>query len=572
MDPLPPVLPLPSRRLAGQLLALLLLLGAPAAAFAIPGDPGGGCPAPSNALVFTELMVGGASDPRWVEITNPGTFTLSMATVTLQIFGDKGQLLASFPLGATLPLIQAGEAWPLGHVPDSGPLSALLKVKVLELGESFALPICHGKLVLTGQKGMIDTFEYDLCQGAPKPKAAVLALDPGYTDPCLNDNQKLWCAVPPSTSPYGTPGSKNPGCDLDGDGYLSTNGDCNDLDPSIHIDAPEVCNGKDDDCNGLTDDDLQPPVGFCPGLGICAPSTNPDGTFNPGAVAVCEGATGWVCDYPTGFEPAKETLCDGFDNNCDGKTDEGLLNACGGCGAPPVEICNGKDDNCNGQTDEGVVITGLACGSTGVCLLAHDLCVDGTPTCVQDLAWQATETLCDGLDNDCNGKTDEMIGESGCISGIGACAVEGVKKCGLDGSVVCLTPAAGQPSQELCGNGLDDNCDGQTDEGFDVGSQCQAGTGACQLIGKKLCSADKLSTVCSVSPGPADAVETCGNGLDDNCNGQTDEAGCVTPGGAFKGCGSGSGGGAASALLLIGACGWLVIRRRLGRQIPGLSR
>ena len=558
-------LPVPQRHCGLGMALAVLLACVPLHAHAVAGDPSGGCPAPPNALAFTEIMVGGQNDPRWVEITNPGKYALSLAKVSLQISGDKGTPLVTFALGATLPTIQAGESWALGSVPDMSPLSALLKVKVLALGEDFSLPICHGKIALVGPGGLIDAFEYDLCPSGAKPKPTVLALDPGFTDPCKNDNQKLWCAVPPQTSPFGTPGSKNPGCDLDGDGYLSTNGDCDDLDPAVHIDAAEVCNGKDDDCNGLTDDDLQPPVGFCPSLGICAPSPASGGPGQPGAIVHCEGASGFVCDYPTGYEPAKETLCDGFDNNCDGLTDEGLVNACGTCGALPVELCNGKDDNCNGKTDEAVVVTGLACGGKGVCLLAQGLCVDGTPTCVQDMAWQATETLCDALDNDCDGVTDEMIGgEPHCSSGIGACAVEGVKKCGLHGDVICQTPAAGAPSQEMCGNGLDDNCDGKTDEGFDVGSQCEAGQGICRLIGKNLCTADKLGTTCSVQPGPPASAETCGNGLDDNCDGQTDEAGCVDGSGGhlFGNCGSARPGSEPWGVAFVGAVCWLVLRRR----------
>jgi hypothetical protein len=565
---LPLTPPLNRLRLLGALVAWLSV-GLPARAHALPGDPGGGCPAPANTLVLTELMVGGPGDTRWVEITNPGKYALSLAKVTLQISGEKGPPIASFPLGNTLPTIQAGESWALGTVPDSSPMSSLLKVKVLELGADFSLPVCHGKIALIGPTGSvpIDAFEYKLCDDAPKATVVVLALDPGYDDPCKNDQQKLWCLVPPQTSPFGTPGSKNFGCDLDGDGYLSTNGDCDDLDPAVHMDAAEVCNGKDDDCNGYTDDNLQAPAGFCPTLGICAPNGGgPSGIGPQGAVAYCQGAAGFVCDYPSGYEPAKETLCDGFDNNCDGVTDEGLLNLCGTCGALPVELCNGKDDNCNGQTDEGVVVTGITCGGKGVCLQAQGLCVDGTPTCVNDLAWQATETLCDALDNDCDGSTDEMIGsDSSCTSGVGACAVEGIKKCGLDGGVICQTPAAGAPSQEMCGNGLDDNCDGKTDEGFDVGAQCEAGAGICRLIGKKLCSSDKFATVCSVTAGTPDAAETCGNGLDDNCDGRTDEAGCVDGGnsGAFKGCGSARFGGESWGFVVVLACAGLVLRKRV---------
>ena len=44
--------------------------------------------------------------------------------------------------------------------------------------------------------------------------------------------------------------------------------------------------------------------------------------------------------------------CNGADDDCDGAIDEGTLNACGGCGAPPQEQCNGLDDDCDGAIDE----------------------------------------------------------------------------------------------------------------------------------------------------------------------------------------------------------------------------
>ena len=87
---------------------------------------------------------------------------------------------------------------------------------------------------------------------------------------------------------------------------------------------PEVCNGLDDDCNGSVDDSLTPPGDGCPppGLPAGAPIV---GECRPGAFVCAKGTDdmwGWQCRGGTG--PTTE-VCDGKDNDCDGRGDQAQL-------------------------------------------------------------------------------------------------------------------------------------------------------------------------------------------------------------------------------------------------------
>lgn len=156
---------------------------------------------------------------------------------------------------------------------------------------------------------------------------------------------------------------------------------------------------------------------------------------------------------------------------------------------------------------------------TGGCLGC--VCQPKAPGSV--VGWQATESWCDKLDNDCDGKTDEGISVNGsvlggsCTATKGVCAQSGktgVIECAADKKAVCSVEAGGSQASgtsELC-NGLDDNCDGSSDEGFvaTVGGK-KVGLGeACPSCGgkKALCpDGQTLSTpvvTCNVSGSAAE--------------------------------------------------------------------
>jgi hypothetical protein len=102
------------------------------------------------------------------------------------------------------------------------------------------------------------------------------------------------------------------------------------------------------------------------------------------------------------------------------------------------------------------------------------------------------------LDDNCNGQIDEGFPPNACGKGAG-----------------CPIPP------EIC-DGIDNNCDGSVDEGFDVGGTCNNGlTGACRRIGVKECSPDHTGVTCNLTGAPV-AQEVC-NGIDDDCNGMVDD-------------------------------------------------
>jgi hypothetical protein len=296
----------------------------------------------------------------------------------------------------------------------------------------------------------------------------------------------------------------------------------------------ETCDGTDEDCDGLVDNNL--PTITC-GVGACQ-----------NTVSSCVNGQAQTCTPGT---PSAE-VCDGIDNNCDGQVDEGnpgggvncATGAPGVCAAgttscnngklvcnqnvqPSAETCDGLDNDCNGVVDDGNPGGGQACntGHLGICAAGTTVCSTGHLACNQTN--QPSAETCDGLDNDCNGVVDDGNPGGGlsCNTGLlGVCAA-GTTTCAA-GQIACSQNV--QPSAEVCDGLLDQNCNGQVDEGCTCvngttqscysGAGSTLGVGACHA-GVQTCGGGQWGA-CVGEATPA--AETCDN-VDNDCNGVVDD-------------------------------------------------
>ncbi len=261
--------------------------------------------------------------------------------------------------------------------------------------------------------------------------------------------------------------------DADGDGWAACT-ECNDADPAVHPGALEVCNGVDDDCNGATDDG-DPGVDLATG-GEWYGDVDGDGFGNPTDVIT-------ACAAPSGYV--------GNDADCDD-------------GAPAVhplatEVCNTIDDDCDGDIDDADSTVDLSTGTT----------------------WY--------VDGDGDGFGDPGRGSVSC-----AAPAQGVMdNADCDDGNVMVFPGA----LEVC-NTIDDDCDGLTDDadasldlasagwwyadvdGDGHGDAAVATQSCVQPASTSALADDCNDSMAAVFPG---ASEVC-NGIDDDCDARIDDA------------------------------------------------
>lgn len=178
----------------------------------------------------------------------------------------------------------------------------------------------------------------------------------------------------------------------------------------------EVCDGKDNDCDGQTDEEIAGTNVPCVVEGKTGPCSQ--------GLMICDENGTLVCKPSV---QAQSEICDGIDNNCDGFIDNNPIDA---------------DQPCN-------------TGKLGPCGTGLTSCSNGKVVC-EDYVLPSPEK-CDGVDNNCDGKIDNGLADLSC--GIGQCA-NTVSAC-VNGKPQTCTPKASSP--EAC-DGKDNNCDGQVDE------------------------------------------------------------------------------------------------------------
>lgn len=319
---------------------------------------------------------------------------------------------------------------------------------------------------------------------------------------------------------FGNSNAPLPSCSIPV-GYVLNTSDCNDANASINPNAMEICNTFDDDCDGLTNEGITFVTYFADvdGDGFGNPN-NSQSACSPLPNYVTNSSD--CNDANALVKPGVVELCNLIDDNCNGQVNEGLVFAnyyldtdLDGYGAgaainscTPVfgnyvtnnsdcnntnanirpnatELCNGIDENCNNLIDDGLAFINYyidsdgdgfgagaatnSCSNLGAGYSTNNTDCNNTNAAIRPTATE----LCNSIDDNCNIAIDEGILFSNYyldadhdgyyISFLNTCLSPGINYTivpGIFGDCNDNNSNINANASELCGNAIDENCDG----------------------------------------------------------------------------------------------------------------
>jgi len=357
-------------------------------------------------------------------------------------------------------------------------------------------------LLADGSAVSCDRDSYQLLRGSP-------AINVGHPDGASDDIGAI------------------PFDDEDGDGY-EVSVDCDDTDPAVHPDAAEVCNGFDDDCDELIDD-ADPDV-------TGQPTWYGDGDGDgfgdaDDATVACDAPPDAVADDTdcddgdASVNPDAVEVCDGVDNDCSSGVDDGLpdADADGVCDA--LDACEGDDASGDGDGDDYCADLDCDDAASAIYPGAQEVCSGVDDDCdglVDDADDSVAATTTWYVDSDGDSYGDDALSQVACDPGSGWVTTPG----DCDDTAADAYPGA----YEYC-DGRDRDCDDLAgtvdpdveevtwylDSDGDGFGQSGVSIDSCeQLPGYARQAGDCDDDDPAISP---DAVEVCGDGIDQDCAG-----------------------------------------------------